>query len=107
MAPRNAEEWWELVDGHWEDLLAICEKFLPLHSLATDPPGKLSGKILMHTNLADILKAKKNRDGYKLCRYFYGAWNEAPDNPSIHKIPAWGLLCDLISEEYVLGEKNV
>ena len=104
--PKTAEEWWKLVDDNWEAIVGILERFLPLHSLATDPPGKLNGKILMYTNLADILRAKKNKDGHKLCRYFNGAWNEAPDDPSIHNILGWDLLCDLCSEEHVLYEEN-
>lgn len=91
--PKNKEDWWTLVDENWEALLSILARFLPL---STKPPGTPS----------DILKAKKNKDGYKLLRYFNSAWNEAPDESWIHEIPAWDVLCTLCSEDYVLEEDN-
>jgi len=105
--PKNKYEWWALVDENWEKLMSIMNRFLSLNNLATDPPGKLTGKIMTHTALLDIIRAKENRDGHKLLRYFNGAWGEAPDKSWIHEIPAWGVLCDLCSEDYVLDEKNV
>jgi len=104
--PKNKNEWWALVDKNWKKLMAIMDQFLPLGALATNPPGKLTGKIMTHTALIDIIRAKEDRDGYKLLRYLNGAWNEAPDKPWIHEIPAWDVLCDLCSESYCLEEEN-
>ena len=86
--PKNKEEWWALVDGNWEDLLSILSRF-------TQPTDK---------EITEILQTKKNRDGYKLCRYLNDAWAKAPDKQWIRDIPGWFDLCDLCSESYVLED---
>lgn len=88
--PHNEEEYWQIVDAHWENLYDILVRFLPREQLKT----------------ADNLRLNKDRAIVKL---FNDAWWNAPDSGSIHSIPSWHVLCDLCSEAYVLydeGEMN-
>lgn len=85
--PRTAEEYWNVVDAHWTNLEAILEKFIDATTLKNKNPNEL--------------RLNRSTD---LVRLFSEAWCNAPDNRSIHSIPSWGVLCDLCSESYVLGE---
>lgn len=83
MRINSASDWWNAVDRHWPELLAICDRVgLPtegLHHLRTDRDPELAGKL-------------------------HDAWFMAPDSPAIHLWPGWHVLCDLCSERDVLYE---
>ena len=98
--PETNEEWWELVDENWAELLTIMNKFLALE-------GKvgLEGEVLGHSLAAEVTRIKENRDS-RLADYFQATWFAAPDKYWIRKIPKWFLLCDLCSEDYVLCEEH-
>jgi predicted N-acyltransferase len=83
--PKTKEEYWLLVDAHWEDLYNILFSFLDKNELSK----------------ADNLRLTKNSD---LSFLFQHAWENAPDSKSIHYIPGWNILCNLCSESYVLYE---
>lgn len=85
--PKNAEEYWQIVDAYWANLYNILARFLPKDQLAQ----------------ADNLRLNKNPE---IARLFNAAWGNAPDSPSIHSIPSWRVLCDLCSEEYVLYDES-
>ena len=53
----------------------------------------------------EITKVKANRNTI-LATYFQLTWDAAPDQPHIHGIPGWSLLCDLCSESHVLFTKE-
>jgi hypothetical protein len=104
--PKTAEEWWALVETHWDDLETIIFTYMDCNTPANDPPGDVSGKITGRNIGEEIKYLRKIKDGHKLARYFNGAWGLAPDQPGIHRIPGWHALCDLCSEEYVLDENE-
>jgi len=83
--PKTKEEYWLLVDAHWEDLYDILFRFLPKSELAQ----------------ADYLRLNMDSE---ISRLFQHAWENAPDSRSIHSIPSWNILCNLCSESYVLYE---
>lgn len=76
---QDLKEWWLLVDHHWNDLDGI------IHSYAIG-------------SAQDALRAKLKRSPEKLWKILNEAWFNAPDNATIHKMPGWGILCDLCSE---------
>lgn len=86
--PKTKEEYWDIVDRYFQDLYNIMVMFLPKHELAK----------------VDNLRLTKDRE---LSRLFELTWGNAPDNRSIHNIPAWHVLCDLCSEAYVLYEDEL
>lgn len=94
------EDWWYLVDKHWADLYRILDMYLPLSE-----HENLNKEIIEETLGCFITTLKEKKDE-ELVRYFHSAWWRAPDCPSIHKIPSWGILCDLCSENWVFQEEK-
>ncbi len=90
------EDWWSAVDKNWKQLRLILVRFIPMNG-----NEGFAGQILPHPLWIEVenLKEAGNED---LARYFHAAYAAAPDSPEIHRIPGWGLLCDLCSEEGVL-----
>ena len=86
--------WWAEVDSHWSDLLKILCRFLPM-----DKNEDIDKNILDFPLVVHVTELKDNRDK-KLASYFKSAWWTAPDSSCIHRIPSWGVLCDLCSSEY-------
>jgi hypothetical protein len=73
------EEWMELLAANQLDLNNIVARFCPLRleffaSACVDKNIRAAGEILQ------------------------SAWEAAPDEPWIHKIPGWYVLCDLCTE---------
>jgi hypothetical protein len=96
--------WWRAVDSNWSDLLKLIVRFnsdIVVHSakdIGLDAPS-----------IVDLEEAKTDRDEGVVLHYLRATWNRAPDEPWIHKLPKWGLLCDLLSEDWVFskeGEKD-
>src|SRR5579859_1564173 len=98
MTIETPSDWWACVDRYWPQLRAILYRFIPM-----DKNEGYDGEILLFPLSKHIeeLKEQRNQD---LARYFNAAWGAAPDDPSIHRIPGWGMLCDLCSEEWVFNE---
>lgn len=92
----NYDDWWKLVNDNWQYLFRILDMYLPLNEHTTYDGQIIEESLAAHIT---ILKEIGNND---LVRYFNRAWMNAPDNPSIHHIPAWEILCDLCSEEWAL-----
>lgn len=78
-------EWWATLDRHFFQLARIIHKFLPQHSVLK----------------AQTLQAARDP---AMANLLEAAWAAAPDHPSIHSIPGWGVLCDLCSERDALIE---
>lgn len=83
--PTNKEEYWNIVDQHWENLYNILHMYLPQKDLAK----------------ADNFRLSKNPE---ISNLFNKAWENAPDIRGIHSIPSWYVLCDLCSGSYVLHD---
>lgn len=103
----SVKDWESALEKHWENLLNIMCLYLPMHQPAHVRPGCTeSGLVGAGVScFVDVLNCKKNKNWYRLLRYINAAWAAAPDDPSIHRIPGWGVLCDLCSEEWVFAEE--
>lgn len=97
------QDWWNLVERNWEDLSSILWRFLPMdeREIIDEETNTvvLSPDLKTMAQHVDRLQREKNSH---LARYFFAAWDSAPDSPEIHVIPGWAVLCDLCSEEHVL-----
>lgn len=80
----GAEDWWELAREYRPEIMQIIADFVPVRSRAVED-----------------LVANKNPELWHLLQE---AWWRAPDEPWIHRIPGWGVLCDLCSEGPILFE---
>ena len=102
----NKEEWWELVDENWGQLIGIMWAYLPLHTPQKIYEGEERFSLYSNDTMREVVeKAKNDRDPI-LARYLSACWEAAPDDRSIHSIPGWDVLCNLLSEEYVLDEEE-
>jgi hypothetical protein len=85
--PKDKPSYWAIVDQYWPDLLNIIRQFAP-------------------DMVDEAQTAKQNQDAWVITDAFNMAWINAPDSPSIHRIPSWHVLCDLCSESYVLFDEE-
>lgn len=86
--PTTKEEYWSTVDTYWKPLKNIINRYY---------------KDVSDETLTELFQTKHPR----LATYFEYAWISAPDDGTIHLIPAWHILCDLCSESYLLYEESV
>lgn len=84
--PENKEQYWQLVDQHWADLINIVCVYNP-------------------DKAEDAAHYRLNQDP-EIDKIFQDSWWNAPDSPSIHHIPSWNILCNLCSEAYVLFDEE-
>jgi hypothetical protein len=94
-------DWWQIVDYNWADLLNILRRFLPLHNHEIIASGEVVPS--EQTMLEEINRLKESRDRL-LCRYFFAAWDKAPECSGVHSIHGWSMLCNLLAVEYVLDD---
>ena len=83
MYPKNKEEWWAILNEHWQNIHTIIERFVD------------------EDKLLNLEELRQNEDP-KLDNILQEAWWNAPDNKTIFKLPSWLVLCDLCSENHVL-----
>ena len=117
MEIQDETSWWATIDDNWPDILEIFDRFLKQKKI---PEGVTPGLAVAvrddttvdvfapsRTLLHLVESAKRDRDPEPLLRVLNAAWHVAPDEPWIHSIPGWGVLCDLCSEDWVfVGEKE-
>ena len=96
----NADDWWHIVDLHWEGLIEIASQFMDMLHPAYDTPGDATSEPTGRDILGEMEYLKEGH-GKRLVRYFQAAWALAPDSYA-YSHPTWGVLCDLCSEEWAL-----
>jgi hypothetical protein len=102
----NSQQYWQVIEDNWDDLLNIVSMYIDVNHPAYEIPGKCESRLTGNNCLQEMIFLKKYHDR-RLIRYFFAAWNLAPDSRGIHNIPKWNILCDLLSEEWVLDEDEV
>ncbi len=101
MSIDDKASWWAAASEHWDWLLAIIAHHMDVNSPAYDPPGRAEGKLTGRTILEEVLHLRETKQGKVLCRYLNAAWGLASEAYA-WSVPAWGVLCDLCSEEWAL-----
>ncbi len=99
----NKETYWQTVDLHWDNLLKIIGHHLNLADFAYENPGQSNSPLTGKSVLDEIIYSKQTRN-QKLVRYFNGVWCLASESYAKSRVPSWGVLCDLCSEEWVFDE---
>jgi hypothetical protein len=100
ICPTTKEEYWQVVDDYWSNLLNIILMFGPETIVDVDSDSVIE-KLAVVVN-----RYKENRD-IRLVDIFNKTWASAPDDGRIHLIPAWPILCDLCSESYLVLDEEI
>lgn len=98
------QDWWNLVDYQWDNLLVMAGDQLDLNHDAYEDPGNPESKMTGRRVLEEMVYLKKQKDP-KLARYFNAIWGLASDSYA-YSVPGWSDLCDLCSEEWALYESE-
>ena len=116
--PKTKDEWWEFVDGKWDDLKALVlsyhpscsdtDNYMPISAKAAEAMCevvrekiKAEGKQPTTEDDLERMRWERNSD---LARIFSRTWFGLPESYEVHSLPAFGTLCDLCSESSVLFE---
>lgn len=94
----NKNTYWKTIEDNWANLEKILNIYLPTFS------KKWIDEQPLQITLGEYIVELKNTQNPKLIRAFNAAWFAAPDEVGIWSHNAWGLLCNLCTEEYVLTE---
>jgi hypothetical protein len=94
----DKETYWKAIEDNWEDLEKILHIYLPTFKREWIDQSPIK------TTLGEYLIELKNTRNTLLIRAFNAAWFAAPDDIGIWSHTAWGLLCNLCAEEYVILE---
>lgn len=98
-------DWWNAVDGHWDNLQEIIAHNIDMCHPAYDVPGSDKSPATGRTISAELEHLKQTRDHQRLARYFHAAWGLASESYA-WSVPSWGTLCDLCSEEQVFYQEE-
>ena len=98
---RTSDDWWGLVDLHWANLFAIIGDHMQMTHAAYEVPGNASSAPTGRDIATELVRLKECRD-MRLARYFFAAWSMASESYA-WSVGSWGVLCDLLSEEWVLA----
>ncbi len=97
-------DWWDAVYKNWPDLLDIVYHHMDPGHVAYDIPGDASSALTGRTIATELERLKDERDD-RTARYLAAAWCMASDAYA-WSVPSWGVLCDLLSEEWVIHESE-
>jgi hypothetical protein len=107
----SAESWWSTLIENQDKIIGILHRFIPVYLPSTVTPGDGGSPIVFTngrtvSNLERIFKSIQDKNHETLLTYLSAAFGSAPNKPEIHKIPGWHILCELLSESYVLYDDN-
>lgn len=106
MEIKTIGDWWKAVDDNWDDLLEIIFHTMIYDHPAYDPPGDAKGKPTGRDISRELEHLRKQRDMYRLARYFNAAWGLSSEAYA-WSTRGWGVLCDLCSEEGSVLEEEL
>ena len=95
--PNTKEEYWQVVEKYWDELLNII--------LMYAPETLFEKKFFGEKTSVVATRLMKQKDPM-LLSFFNKTWASAPDDGRIHLIPRWHILCDLCSEGYLIHEEQ-
>lgn len=100
MKIESREDYWNIVREYKQDLLNIMWQFIPMEKHEWHD-GTFLEKPL-HRKIDEMI----DNEDPEFNSVLQKTWWLAPDDPSIHRIKSWYILCDLCSENWVLYEDD-
>ncbi len=105
MIVETSDDWWDALESTWAQIVDLAHSFGRFDPSSLVPEHVVGGVVTAKmTTLQAMEHCRSNRDP-TLARFLFGIWDAAPDNPGIHSLAGWSVLCDLLSEEWVLHEE--
>lgn len=102
----DAEQYWQVVDAHWGNLLSIIAHHLDMCHPAYEVPGNEKEPPTGRMIGAELEHLRKTRNPL-LGEYFAVVWCLASEAYA-WSVPSWAAFCDLCSERWVLEpDENV
>jgi len=106
MIIKTPNDWWVLVESHWQNILDIFDKVgAPLERNENGHwwANEIFTEAIRHEKslIRTLEDAKESEDHKTLHDLFQKAWIAAPDKKYIHSWPSWDIFCDLCSEIWV------
>ena len=107
MIIKTEEDWWELTEKIWPDIIEIFWNVGAPMDERYFIEDLNSNEMVIHDHpLAVILEnLRRDRNGKELSSWFNKAWFAAPDKSYIHGWNNWYNFCDLCSENWVFYEE--
>ena len=111
MRIQSAEDWWNVCNKNWENILDIFHQVgAPMGRDEEDRwfPDAFGKPTIEHPKclVQTMEDFKQVKNGPPLVRLFNQAWFAAPDKPEIHSWPGWNDFCNLCSEEWVFNPED-
>ena len=103
MIIKNKEDWWNLLDIHWDNIKDIVFHHLDPNAPAYEIPGNSESPLTGRLLFLELEHLKSKRDP-KIHRYLNVSWCMASDAYA-WSVPSWGPFCDLCSENWVFDEE--
>src|SRR5271157_1219090 len=109
---KTPDDWWILVDSHWQNILDIFYNIgapLERNEAGYWWADEIFTEATRHekTLIRTLEEAKRSEDHETLHDLFQKAWMAEPDEKYIHSWPSWNILCDLCSEYWVFQPENI
>ncbi len=103
MRINTPDDWWELLDASWPDILNIFRRLVALDTYVWDETTSKDDLPLKHdhTLLQELHNLRTARNHKQLHHWLERVWGAAPDKATIHEWNSWSALCDLCSEYQV------
>jgi len=98
---KTANDWWNVVEREWGDLQRIIFHHMDYFHPAYETPGDATSKPTGRKLLEEVEHLRKKRDR-RLRAYLGVAWGVSSDAFARSWPGGWGMLCDLLSEDWVL-----
>lgn len=94
-------EWIAVAREHYTPLKNLIAKFIGLNAHITPFGNPTKYDVEYH-----LKWARRNQDWDKFARYLQLAYDAAPNAKGLENLQGWAVLCDLLAEAWVLGEKE-
>lgn len=89
----------------WLGFISVCSN-LDLYRKFRGRVAKICDELVEFDKQLPHISERTDAQGRQAARYMQRIWETMPDDPSIHNLPRWYLLCDLCSEAWVFEEEE-
>lgn len=101
MIIRKHDDWVRELKAHWGELEHLIQGQINVRETTKTIPQLLREPSVVIAD--DIERALREGDYRRIRLYLQETWWRAPDDPNIHDVPGWDVLCELLAEDWALN----